>query len=241
MSLPVPPLTLLKEAVLFLDFDGTLVPIADRPDAIAVGPSLLPLLEQLQTKLEGRVILVSGRATADVRRWLERSSVNVVGSHGLERDGVTPVRPAALDDCMPYLRDVQAQHEGVIVEEKPFGAAIHFREAPEAEGACRAAAVHVAARADMRVLPGKMVFEIKPADGNKGTAIVAMMTDPRMAHRRPIFIGDDLTDEYGFAAVRDLGGAGILVGPQRDTSALYRLEDVDHVHRWLKKACEEQA
>jgi trehalose 6-phosphate phosphatase len=241
MPLPVPPPALLKNAVLFLDFDGTLVPIADRPDAIAVAPSLLPLLEQLQVELDGRVVLVSGRATADVRRWLGPSDIRVVGSHGLERDGVRRQRSSALDDCLPYLREVQAEHAGVIVEEKPFGAAIHFREAPEAEGACRAAAVHVAATADMRVLPGKMVFEIKPADGNKGTAIVAMMTEPAFAHRRPVFIGDDITDEYGFAAVRDLGGAGILVGSERQTAALFRLEDVDHVHRWLAQACEEVA
>lgn len=239
MPLPAPPPTLLKESVLFLDLDGTLVPIADRPDAIAVAPSLLPLLERLRVKLEGRVVLVSGRATADVRQWLHPSEIRVVGSHGLERDGFQPQRPAALDDCMPTLHEVQAQHAGVIVEEKPFGAAIHFREAPEAETACRAAAVHVAATADMRVLPGKMVFEIKPADGNKGTAIVAMMKEPALAERRPLFIGDDLTDEYGFAAVRDLGGAGILVGKERDTAATYRLEDVDHVHRWLAEASEE--
>ena len=241
MPLPIPPPSLLKEAVLFLDFDGTLVPIADRPDAIAVDPPLLALLEQVQDRLEGRVILVSGRSTADLRRWVEPSDVRLVGSHGLEREGVTAKRSAALDDCLPYLRDLQAQHAGVIVEEKPFGAAIHFREAPDAETACRAAAVHVAATTDMRVLPGKMVFEIKPADGNKGTAIVAMMTEPAFAHRKPVFIGDDMTDEYGFAAVRDLGGAGILVGPERETAALFRLEDVDHVHRWLGQACEELA
>lgn len=241
MPLPVPPPNLLNNAALFLDFDGTLVPIADRPDAIAVAPSLLPLLEQLGAKLEGRVVLVSGRATADVRQWLGPSDVRVVGSHGLERDGATPRRPAALDEFLPYLRDVQAQHAGVIIEEKPFGAAIHFREAPDAEATCRAAAVHVAASADMRVLPGKMVFEIKPADGNKGTAIVAMMNEPAFANRHPVFIGDDVTDEYGFAAARDLGGAGILVGPERETAATYRLEDVDHVHRWLARACEELA
>lgn len=241
MPLPVPPPTLLKEAVLFLDFDGTLVPIADRPDAIAVGPSLLPLLEQLQVKLERRVVLVSGRATVDVRQWLHPSDVRVVGSHGLERDGATPQRSAALVECLPYLHELRAQHAGVIVEEKPFGAAIHFREAPDAERACRAAAVHVAAAADMQVLPGKMVFEIKPADGNKGTAIQAMMSEPAFAHRQPVFIGDDLTDESGFAAVCDLGGAGILVGPERDTAATYRLENVEHVHRWLAQACEELA
>ncbi|UUR09311.1 trehalose-phosphatase [Sphingomonas glaciei] len=239
MPLPAPPTNLLKDSVLFLDFDGTLVPIAERPDAITVDPDLLPLLERLCDKLEGRLVLVSGRATADVRRWLGSDRLRVVGSHGLERDGVEIRRSAALDECMPFLHEVETQHAGVIVEEKPFGAAIHFRNAPEAETACRVAALHVAASADMRVLPGKMVFEIKPANGNKGTAIVAMMTEPELAKRRALFLGDDITDEFGFVAVRGLGGAGILVGDERETAATYRLGGVDQVHRWLAEACEE--
>jgi trehalose 6-phosphate phosphatase len=91
----------------------------------------------------------------------------------------------------------------------------------------------------MQVQPGKMVFEIKPADGDKGTAIAALMREPANDGRRPIFIGDDLTDEHGFVVVRDLGGAGILVGEERTTAATHRLRDVGHVHRWLTEACEE--
>lgn len=241
MPLPVPPTTLLENSALFLDFDGTLVPIADRPDAIAVDAMLLPLLQRLRDALEGRLVLVSGRATADVRRWLGGDDIRVVGSHGLERDGHDTLRAAALDDCLSYLHEVKSRHAGVIVEEKPFGAAIHFREAPEAERACRAAAEHVAATADMKVLPGKMVFEIKPSQGDKGTAIIAMMEEPGFAERRPIFIGDDLTDEHGFAAVRKLGGSGILVGEERQTAATYRLENVERVHGWLASAAEELA
>jgi trehalose 6-phosphate phosphatase len=120
-----------------------------------------------------------------------------------------------------------------------MGAALHFREAPEAEQACRAAATHVAASTGMQVQPGKMVFEIKPAGGNKGTAIRSLMEDPRNAGCRPVFIGDDLTDEHGFAVVRDLGGAGVLVGEERATAATYRLQDVPRVHRWLNEACED--
>ena len=189
------------------------------------------------------VACAPARAEPKPAVWIVRdadSEMLIFGSIHLLPPGLD-WRPAALDEFLPYLRDVQAQHAGVIIEEKPFGAAIHFREAPDAEATCRAAAVHVAASADMRVLPGKMVFEIKPADGNKGTAILAMMNEPAFANRHPVFIGDDVTDEYGFVAVRDLGGAGILVGPERETAAAYRLKDVDHVHRWLARACEELA
>ena len=96
MPLPLPPRTLLRDAALFLDFDGTLVPIADRPDGIAVDAKLLPLLERLQEKLAGRLTLISGRATADVRRWLAPLKVAIVGSHGLERDGLAVGGPLSL-------------------------------------------------------------------------------------------------------------------------------------------------
>lgn len=239
MPLPTPPRTLLRDATLFLDFDGTLVAIADRPDGIRVDPALLPLLERLQDKLKGRLTLISGRASADVRHWLEPLQITVVGSHGLERSGTVVARPAALEEGILHLRSVEVQHQGVIVEEKPMGAAIHFREAPAAQDACRAAADHVARSTGMQVQPGKMVFEIKPADGDKGTAITSLMKEPANAGHRPIFIGDDLTDEHGFAAVAGLGGVGILVGEERRTAATHRLQDVAHVHRWLSEACEE--
>ncbi|GAA4015201.1 trehalose-phosphatase [Sphingomonas swuensis] len=238
MPLPTPPQTLLRDAALFLDFDGTLVDIAERPDAIRVEPALLGLLQTLEERLQGRLTLVSGRASADVRAWLAPLQVSVVGSHGLERDGVTVARSAALDEGLSHLRAVLARHEGVIVEEKPMGAALHYREAPAAEQECHAAAAAVAERLGMEVQPGKMVVEIKPAHGDKGTAIEALMAEPRLAGTRPVFIGDDLTDEHGFAVVRRLGGAGILVGKERETEAAFRLASVTEVHRWLTQASE---
>lgn len=239
MPLSSPPLTLLRDASLFLDFDGTLVGIADRPDAIVIEPELLTLLQRLRDKLDGRLTLVSGRASADVLQWLSPLHLAVVGSHGLEREGVDVRRSAALEEGFRYLRAVQDAHQGVLLEEKPLGAALHYREAPGAQEVCRVAAAHVAERTGLQIQPGKMVFELKPADGNKGTAIKALMDHPRNAGRRPVFIGDDLTDEHGFAVVRELGGAGVLVGEERSTAAAYRLRDVADVHHWLTDACEE--
>jgi trehalose 6-phosphate phosphatase len=238
MPLPPPPPSLLRDASLFLDFDGTLVPIAARPDSIEVPPSLLDLLAQLQKQLAGRLTLVSGRASADVLHWLKPLQVAVVGSHGLERAGATTDRPPALEKGIALLRAVAERHGGVLLEEKPLGAALHYREQPGAEDDCRAAAAEAAGLAGLQVQAGKMVFEIKPATGNKGSAVRLLMSEEAHKGARPIFIGDDLTDEHGFEAARELGGAGILVGPQRDTAADYRLPDVTAVHRWLQTSVE---
>lgn len=238
MHLTTPPPTLLVDASLFLDFDGTLVRIADRPDEIRVEPRLLELLEELGGKLRGRLTLVSGRASADVLGWLHPLRLAVAGSHGLERGGAPALRPPALDESLRHLRAVEARYNGVLVEEKPMGAALHYRQAPEAEDDCRAAAERAAAISGLQIQPGKMVLELKPANGNKGTAVRDIMAEPPNAGTRPIFVGDDLTDEHGFAAARELGGAGVLVGEERETAATYRLAGVEAVHEWLEQAAE---
>jgi trehalose 6-phosphate phosphatase len=238
MPLPSPPPTLLRDASLFLDFDGTLVPIAARPDSIEVDPRLLSLLERLQDGLDGRVTLVSGRASADVLRWLDPLQVAVVGSHGLERAGVAAQRSPALEQGVALLQAFAARHQNVLLEEKPLGAALHYRGHPEAEDECRAAAHEAARIAGLQVQPGKMVVEIKPANGDKGSAVRSLMSEDAHLGSRPIFVGDDLTDEHGFAAAKELGGAGILVGPERDTAADYHLPDVDAVHHWLQLSAE---
>lgn len=237
MSLPLPPPSLLQGASLFLDFDGTLVHLAETPDAVTVDGPLLDLLHQVERCLEGRITLISGRAAADVRARLEPLRLPVAGSHGLEHEHLAPERPASLDEAAAMLRQLQAEHSGLLLEEKPFGVALHYRLAPEAEDRCREAAEAAAAVTGLALQPGKMVFELKPPEGDKGEAVRRIMATPLHAGCRPVFVGDDLTDEHGFAVARELGGAGILVGAERSTAASYRLADVDAVHHWLEKAC----
>ncbi|GLR47078.1 trehalose-phosphatase [Sphingomonas astaxanthinifaciens] len=237
MLLEPPPTHLLEGASLFLDFDGTLVAIADRPDAILVDAGLPALLRQLVERLEGRVVLVSGRAASDVRAWLGPLDITVAGSHGLERPGA-PAPTATATQAFQPLRDLTQRVAGLLLEEKPLGAALHYRQAPEAEELCRAAVTAVAAASGLAVQPGKMVFELKPAGGDKGSAVTAIMAEPPFRGTRPFFIGDDLTDEHGFAAAAALGGAGILVGEPRTTAATFALADVPAVHTWLAQAAE---
>jgi trehalose 6-phosphate phosphatase len=245
-DLGAPPPTLLRNASLFLDFDGTLVAIVDRPDAVTVGPPLERLISRLREALAGRIAILSGRALAEIDRLLVHGRFAVGGSHGLELrwpDGRldTPVPPAMLADIVAQMRAVQARHPGVIVEEKPFGAALHYRAAPAAEDACRTLAVTLAQQDGLSLQTGKMVFEIRVTGPDKGGALRALMGDATMRGTTPVFIGDDETDEAAFRAAAALGGAGILVGPSRPTAARYRLDDVAATQDWLERAAENLA
>lgn len=241
-AIPPPPLSLLDGAALFLDFDGTLVELAEAPDAISVPGELAGLLERLAARLEGRLALVSGRALGDLDRHISCPGVAMSGSHGLElrlADGrALPVaRPEALDAAGEEIRRFAAGGgEGLIVEEKPASVALHFRRAPEREAEVGALVDALAARTGLVVQRGKMVAELRPAGADKGDALIALMREPGFAGARPLFMGDDLTDEHAFEAASALGGAGVLVGPERETAAGYRLAGVAEVAHWLRAA-----
>lgn len=239
--LPPPPRDLLEEASLFLDFDGTLVEIAARPDAVLVEERLRDLLRALGHRLKGRLAIVSGRAAANIHLLFGDIALLVGGSHGAELhwpDGraVTPAVPVYSEKVRESVLALQARHPGVLIEEKPFGMALHYRMAPEAEAASKELAARLAVDTGLSVQTGKMVVELKSSGADKGTALAAFLAQPPMAGGRPIFIGDDDTDESGFRAARARGGAGILVGPARSTAASYNLRSVDETLAFLAAA-----
>lgn len=243
MQLAEPPIALFEKASLFLDFDGTLVELASTPSRVEVGAELLELLLALQTSLEGRVALLSGRPAADVSGLLDPVELAIGGSHGLERSlpgraDRPPMRPEGLDQAVEQLRALELDYPGVHIEEKPAGVAIHYRLAPGAAIVCQEQAERAAMAIGMALQLGKMVVELKPPGADKGSALRAFMLERPFSGTRPIFIGDDLTDEHGFVAAREFGGTGILVGTNRPTAACYRLDDVKAVRAWLRAACE---
>jgi trehalose 6-phosphate phosphatase len=144
--------------------------------------------------------------------------------------------PAGLDEARGEIERFAAGREGLIVEGKPLGIAVHFRLAPQQERSVLAFMVEVARRHGLLLQGGKMVAELRPDRAHKGDALKALMTEPRFVGARPLFVGDDLTDEHAFAAAAELGGAGILVGPARATAARYRLASVEAVADWLGAA-----
>lgn len=238
-DLPLPPDSA-PDWAWFLDLDGTLIEIAPTPSAIHMPPDLPRILKRLSERHGGALALVSGRSVGNIARLTDPYRFPAAGLHGLEREtaGGTLIRPAEL----PGLDNVRAMLApldggGVLIEDKGLSIAVHYRQAPERVEECRRAVeAAVAAHPEFTLLAGKMVFEIKPAGYDKGAAMRAFMAMPPFAGRVPVFVGDDVTDEYGFEAANDAGGISVLVGAPRATRARFRLDSVQACHAWLTRA-----
>lgn len=246
VALPAPGPDLLDDASLFLDFDGTLVNLAPRPDDVFADARLRALFSLLSTRFPGRVGIISGRPIAQLQAFTGDVPLVLAGSHGAEillADGTIakPARPDSLNDVVDAMTALQARHPGIIVERKPFGAGLHYRGAPEAEDECRALAITLAASSGLLLQAGKMVFELRVPGADKGSALRALLKTPAMIGTKPIFIGDDETDEAAFIVADELGGMGILVGAERPTAARYRLHDVAATLNWLEAVCGDKA
>ncbi|MFC3441304.1 trehalose-phosphatase [Sphingobium rhizovicinum] len=237
IALPAPPIDLLTGAALFLDFDGTLAPLADTPDAVVVDADLLATLTCLRDRLNGRLAIVSGRSVATLCD-LGFGDFLLSGTHGLEfaRPGEaidTPPRLPAIDAVEAAFNAFASDKPGVLVERKSISVGLHFRGAPQWEEDAADLAKHLARQHDLTVQQGKMLYELRPGGADKGSAVRRLMQSAPMAGGVPVFIGDDVTDEEGFAVAVELGGAGILVGSPRPTLATFSLEQVAAVRHYL--------
>ncbi len=236
---PPPPLAPARDA-LFLDLDGTLAPIMPRPEDVIAEPALTALLCEVDRRLGGRIAVVSGRTIADVDRILQGACSTVAGVHGLERRTATGQwRAEPAPGLVPALAELDAwaaQRVGLDIENKTLGLTVHYRRAPAQEADARAFVAALAKRHGLAFQPGHMIAELKTPGADKGVAVRALMAGPPFADARPIFVGDDLTDEHGFAAAAALGGWGVRVGAARDTAAVYALDDPAAVRAWLGAA-----
>ncbi len=228
---------------MFLDFDGCIVDIAPTPEAVDVPDRLPSLLVALREALGGAVAIVSGRPIEQIDGFLGTAVPAVAGLHGLERrtaDGVILRPPPPRDDLhvlRVQLEEFAAERPGVLVEDKQFTLALHYRLAPSLRDDCRD--VLNAALKDIpqgwQVIEGKFVFEIRPCEHNKGTAIEAFMGEAPFLGRTPVFCGDDITDEDGFEVVNARGGMSIRVGKGAATRATAQVDTVGELLDWLTR------
>ena len=225
----------------FLDLDGTLLEIAETPEEVDPGQDEILLLGKLQRSTGGATALISGRSLARIDELFAPLVLAVAGQHGAERRDaqgkrhrhrfpVQALRPAA-----GGIRSFAERHRGLVFEDKGASVALHYRKAPELAAAANAAVREAAAPLGdaVEVQGGKMVVELKPAGCDKGGAIERFMQEPPFAGRIPVFLGDDVTDEYGFRVVNRLGGHSVKIA-EGPSAARWRLESPAAARAWLR-------
>ncbi|HVX89113.1 MAG TPA: trehalose-phosphatase [Gemmatimonadales bacterium] len=225
----------------FLDLDGTLVDIADTPHAVRRPDGLPRLLRELARRSGGALAVISGRPLRELDALLGTGRLPAAGLHGLERRtaGGAVIRarpdPGRHRPVWGWLQSQLDRHPGLLGEAKGMSFAIHYRRAPRLAGYAHRLANQALERLGPAYhrQPGKRVVELRPAGADKGDAIRAFLAEPPFRGRVPVFIGDDRTDEAGFAAVEAAGGMSIKVGPG-PSRARWRLADAGAVRGWLR-------
>jgi trehalose 6-phosphate phosphatase len=224
---------------LFLDVDGCLLDFADAPDAVTVPATLHATLQRLSQRLHGALALVSGRALLRIDELFAPLRLPAAGLHGLERRSTVarlspPPVPSALAAIHDEARQVAAAWPGTLVEDKGSALGLHWRAEPRAAAALRAFAEAALPRLPgYRLQHGDHVVELRPSSGDKGEAILALLEEAPFRGRKPVFVGDDLTDESGFAVINAHGGLSVLVGQREPSAAHYALRDPAAVRAWL--------
>jgi trehalose 6-phosphate phosphatase len=227
----------------FVDIDGTLLDLAESPSGVRFDRALRDLIEALHRATGGAVAPISGRSIVDIDTLFDGLRLPAAGQHGIERRDATgrvtrhPFPAERLDWARDRLAAAAARHAGLLLEHKGLSLALHYRRAPRLAGYAHRLVRSLAPRlgAQYSIQKGKRIVELKPAGKDKGAAVLEFMDEEPFRGRTAVFVGDDVTDEYGFAAVNRLGGHSIKVGPGR-TAARFRLRDVEAVRVWLAQA-----
>ena len=235
-TLPSPSL----EWCLFLDVDGTLIELTDSPLDTHADSGLKALLGDVTERLSGAVALVSGRSIAYLDALFAPLRLPAAGLHGVERRKASGLIQGAsfvdtqLDSARTALTALVTAHPSTLLEDKGRTIAVHFRMAPHAEAAVREVVCASAALLgnNYHIQEGNMMLEIKPRGFSKGSAIKAFMLEPPFSGRKPVFVGDDLTDQEGFKAVEDQGGISIAVGDR--VRGQFHMDNPAAVRHWLE-------
>lgn len=224
----------------FFDVDGTLVDFADTPAAVRISEHLRQLLQELYQCAGEALAIMSGRPISEIDALFPSVQLPVAGQHGAERRNAAgrATRHESTQDLTPVrqrLAQAIFDKPGLLLEDKGLSLALHYRRIPGLAGFVHQTmeALLPDLQGDYCLQQGKSVVELKPAGRDKGRALLEFMGEHPFAGRTPVFVGDDATDEFGFATVNELGGHSIKVGAG-DTVARWRLENVKAVEQWLR-------
>jgi len=231
----------LSQSAILLDIDGTLLDLAPTPREVWVPPGLAKTLNRLHERTSGALALVSGRSLNDIDLIFAPEQFPAVGGHGAEMrvladaESVATHAPPLDKELKRRLAAIAKLSPGILLEDKGYSLALHYRLAPHAEKAIYAAVSLIRAdlpNAPIEVLPGKCVCEIKHSGFTKATGVLELMTHAPFKGRRPLFIGDDVTDESVFAIMPDLGGLAFSVG-RRAKGVAGHFDEPSDVRQWL--------
>ncbi|MDE7547517.1 trehalose-phosphatase [Acetobacter fabarum] len=223
----IPPLS---QTAFLLDFDGTLVDIAPTPEAVVVPPDLLETLSRLRAACGDALAVISGRPIDQIDQFLGDVPFAVAGEHGvtIRRRPGGPVERAVLPGMPPrwlmQASDLLATLPGTRLEHKQGGFVLHYRAAPEKAEILRQTAERWVRESDgaFTLQPAKMAWEIRPTGVDKGYAVSLLMETAPFIGRKPVFVGDDVTDEDGMAAVHRMGGIFFRIPADFPTPAVLR-------------------
>jgi len=213
----------LKKTAILLDVDGTILDLAPTPREIFVPQSLRDTLARLSKRTGGAVAFVSGRPISELDLIFSPLQLPAIGGHGAELrisagEAAVPSRLPLLDtNVKRKFAAITEAGPGIILEDKGYSLALHYRLAPDKERIVREAAARICASlagASIELLPGKLVVEIKQRGVTKAAAVRELMTYQPFAGRLPIFIGDDVTDHSVFEIVPEYNGISVCVGPR---------------------------
>jgi trehalose 6-phosphate phosphatase len=231
----------LDECAILLDIDGTLLDLAPTPREVWVPPDLATTLNRLLEKTSGALALVSGRSLSDIDLIFAPELFPAVGGHGAEMrlttegEAVATRAPPMDKELKRRLAAIAKLSPGILLEDKGYSLALHYRLAPHAEKAIYEAVSLIRAdlpEAAIEVMPGKCVCEIKHSGFSKASGVIELMRHQPFKGRRPIFVGDDITDESVFAIMPDFGGLAFSVG-RRATGVTDHFDEPREVRQWL--------
>jgi trehalose 6-phosphate phosphatase len=233
----------LNESAFLLDVDGTILDLAPTPRGVSVPASLRHAMGRLAERSGGAVALVSGRSLSELDLLFSPLQLPAIGGHGAEcrpfAGGKQPARRALPLDAAIRRKfaPVADLGSGVLVEDKGYAIALHYRLAPELEAAVKAAVAAICTEnpaAPIEVLPGKFVLEIKQKGFSKATGVRELMRHPPFLGRQPIFIGDDVTDETVFEMIGEFDGLAFSVG-RKVKGVDGHFEKPEAVRNWLSR------